>query len=133
MDWIEIEHKKLQGLNCNERVVVTFKNGQIFFGRLSKTLDGLVWFLGSTESGRKIKESITKYDHYAIIEEPKSELKYKTIEEFIDNFGGIVSKSKPAKSYVIRFEKHPHYLSYPGKNFKECEQKLLDWANDELD
>lgn len=74
-------------------------------------------------------------------EEPKSELKYKTIEEFLEKSG--YSNADFSKSKIFNFDVcdltiyklvksgTAECMSFYGATLEEAEQKLLEWANNE--
>jgi hypothetical protein len=75
-------------------------------------------------------------------------MKYNSIEEFMDSFDEKYSFFTKrvfrfwnlSSSLVIYIQKENRFTGsktdvcrFHGKKWKECEHKLLEWANDELD
>lgn len=133
MNWIKIDHDNYECIPlCTEVLAVHFDAGfpKYYVGHFeeNRNFKKLVLKFGS------LNASISMFSYYAIIEEPKQR-KYDSIIEVCEvckiTYRDLYQDDDD--SLVLVFShRDGQRINFKEKSLSECEQKILDWANDEL-
>lgn len=131
MNWIKIDYGKLENLPLNTTVKVAENSGKQHIGEFIEKSGGGIDFKWICKIPL-IEDLIFSLKDYAIIEKPKR-MKYNSIEEFWEKSGVKYFYSDQLNGvFEIEIFLTNDDFVFKGKSFTECEQKILDWANDEL-
>jgi hypothetical protein len=142
MNFIKIDHENLDYLPSNENILLLhfldnpicskYEIGYLDCEFQGPNLSDIKRYARLRDSGEIV--SIEKVIEYAIIEEPKNR-KYESIDDFWKYSGFYPSGSEEDNGlFMIKIYLNSYdSKEFSGASFTECEEKLLDWANDELD
>lgn len=162
MNWIKIDHQRLEETPIGKHAVCIDELESLYLGKFvinKAAFDGYKTKCLQIEEGtKKVNILVGRFTHYAIVEEPKTWLKYNSLkdlncEEFKTKIyiKELLSLSFSEETsineidlehryfdgtYFLRFidEYNDDYADvFSCKcDFEDIKIKLLDWANDEI-